>query len=190
MRSLKSNLISEIEFYKELLNEANSELKHYVKKSANHQDEANSHIQVDNRKGHPQYYFVTKDSQTGRTIRKFVKKDRMETAGDLVRKKYYEKTVKVLNQQLAVLQKCVQQYDEDAVLQVYEHIHSAKQRLIRPVILPDEQYAAEWQSCTYVSKPFSEGASVFITERGEQVRSKSEVFIADKLFFHEHSISV
>ena len=48
----------------------------------------------------------------------------------------------------------------------------------------DEQYAAKWQSVTWSGKSFSPDLPEVFTARGERVRSKSEVIIADTLFRH------
>ena len=49
-------------------------------------------------------------------------------------------------------------------------------------ILPDEEYALRWQAETYEPKPFTEGAPEHYTQKGERVRSKSEVLIANALY--------
>ena len=78
MRNLKTILLREINDYEQLLKEARDELNKYTEKVMQHRDEAGARIYVDNRKGFPQYYFVLKDAQSGKTVRKYVRKDRME----------------------------------------------------------------------------------------------------------------
>lgn len=52
---------------------------------------------------------------------------------------------------------------------------------ISPVTLSDEDYAARWLAQSYKCKSFREGEPEFLTSRGERVRSKSEMIIADIL---------
>jgi len=52
---------------------------------------------------------------------------------------------------------------------------------VDPHLLTDEEFAAQWQSVQYKGKSFEEGDSELVTDRGERVRSKSELLIANKL---------
>ena len=58
---------------------------------------------------------------------------------------------------------------------------TACQKLITPLTLTDEQYAAQWKTTPYKGLPFSPDATAFTTLRKERVRSKSEVLIANAL---------
>ena len=56
-----------------------------------------------------------------------------------------------------------------------------RQSLIKPVEIPDLEYASRWQNIEYQGKPFGEDAPVHFTLKQERVRSKSEVLIANAL---------
>ena len=60
----------------------------------------------------------------------------------------------------------------------------ARQKLITPVTFTDQQYIENWQNITWHPRPFAADAPEFFTARNEQVRSKSEVIIADTLSRH------
>jgi len=57
----------------------------------------------------------------------------------------------------------------------------ALDKLIVPVTLTDAQYTEEWQNVSWQGRSFSDEAPGFTTVRGERVRSKSEIIIADTL---------
>ena len=57
-----------------------------------------------------------------------------------------------------------------------------RRKLIRPYLLPDEQFVKAWEEEENQDLPFSPGTAEIYSERGERVRSKSEKMIADKLF--------
>ena len=51
-----------------------------------------------------------------------------------------------------------------------------------PVIPTDEQYRKQWEEVTYTPGYFKSDAPMYITDRGERVRSKSEQLIANLLY--------
>lgn len=56
---------------------------------------------------------------------------------------------------------------------------------VKPIVQSKENYVEEWCSKEYEGLPFSpEDTSEFYTAKGERVRSKSEVMIADTLYRH------
>ena len=65
----------------------------------------------------------------------------------------------------------------------YEALSRGRKELVRPYVLPDEDYAKAWEAVPYHGKGFSENAPEIYSERGERVRSKSEKMIADKLYY-------
>ena len=75
-------------------------------------------------------------------------------------------------------QQCPELIAED----VYSMMPDDRKPYIRPIILTDEQYISEWQNRPYDKKPISDDVPRFETLRGERVRSKSEVIIADRLY--------
>ena len=64
---------------------------------------------------------------------------------------------------------------------VFEKFRPLWQILIHPIRIPDSLYVQEWQSVTYKGKDFSTDMPEYFTARGERVRSKSEIIIADTL---------
>ena len=139
----------------------------------------------------PQFYHLTnpKDfngNYISRAQTQFIKK--------LAQKNYDLKLIKLLQAQLRVLNKFLAatttaiSSNTDAtsdahskVEQLYSKLTQTRKNLITPVTLTDDQYIKEWQSITWQGRPFSPETPDFTTARGERVRSKSEVIIADTL---------
>ena len=71
-----------------------------------------------------------------------------------------------------------------AISKLYEKLCPARQALITPVTLTHEQYIAQWKSVTWQGHSFSLDTPIYDTANKEQVRSKSEVIIADALYRH------
>lgn len=65
---------------------------------------------------------------------------------------------------------------------IYNNLPEEKRKLVTPYVVPTAEFVVEWESNKVESgQIFGQGA-LYQTERGENVRSKSEVIIADKLF--------
>jgi hypothetical protein len=101
-------------------------------------------------------------------------------AKNLAQKDYDSKLIKLLQRQITALEKLIKVY-EKKVTELYTKLCPARQRLIEPVTLTDAQYIEEWNKVTWPTSSFAAENLKFTTARGEQVRSKSEVIIADIL---------
>lgn len=99
----------------------------------------------------------------------------------LVQKRYLQKLCISSKKQLQIIQNFLNSYIPDALEAVYLEEGELRRALIRPVELPDELYAAQWQAVEYTGKSFPENAQEHYTLNKERVRSKSEVLIADTL---------
>ena len=101
-------------------------------------------------------------------------------AKNLAQKDYDIKLIKLLQRQLTAIEKLINVY-ETKVTELYTKLCPARQMLIEPVTLTDAQYIEQWNKVTWESTPFAAENLRYTTARGEQVRSKSEVIIADTL---------
>ncbi len=63
---------------------------------------------------------------------------------------------------------------------VYTKLHPERKLLVEPAVPDPERYVKEWCEVTYAPGKFSPRDQVFMTERGERVRSKSEILCADR----------
>jgi len=71
------------------------------------------------------------------------------------------------------------------VEQVFQELKETHKMYVKPLVQENVDYISEWQSMLYEGLPFSsEDTSEFYTVKGERVRSKSEVMIADTLYRH------
>ena len=104
-------------------------------------------------------------------------------AGPLATKRYHIYVLKLVDQEIGALEKYLKAMPkirfEDALAQVPDPIKP----LISPAIMTDEEYARRWQAEIYTGKGFDpKDTTEFYTRKGERVRSKSEVLIANALY--------
>ena len=87
-------------------------------------------------------------------------------------------------------------YQNGIAEDVYLELSGPRQELIRPIYLTEEQFVEEWLSQPYTVIPIPPGVQTYLTDRGERVRSKSEVFIANALlkygipYFYEYPVRI
>ena len=65
--------------------------------------------------------------------------------------------------------------------QIYESLHQERQKLITPIVETNEQFIKKWENIVYEKKNFPPNYPEYYTNKGERVRSKSEIMIADAL---------
>ena len=145
----------------------------------------------------PQFYHLTDPKDFNGT---YIPRAQTQLIKKLAQKDYDLKLIKLLQAQLRALDKLldvttaktsiagsgvtsagVTSVSDSKIAQVYTKLNQTRQSLITPVTLTDAQYIEEWQNITWQGLPFSADMPVFTTARGERVRSKSEVIIADTL---------
>lgn len=105
-------------------------------------------------------------------------------AARLAQKDYDIKLLEVLKQQQKTIGRFLKDFDPDAAKQVYEKLNSTRKLLVTPEFISDEEYVKRWMSVPYTRPPFKENTPEYYTAKGERVRSKSEILIADALFRH------
>jgi len=116
---------------------------------------------------------------------KYIRKKEKDFARVLAQKDYNERLILQLEKEISSLQEYLSQSQKGRALsQIYETLCPARQELITPAILTDEQYVEQWKSLSWKGLPFDPEAPAFDTAKGDIVRSKSEVIIADTLYRH------
>lgn len=75
-------------------------------------------------------------------------------------------------------------FHPEDIIAVHTNLTEAKRRFVTPLLLTDEEFAAQWQAKPYSGKFFAKDTPEHFTNSGLRVRSKSEVIIAECLARH------
>ena len=126
------------------------------------------------------YYYLVQDGKN-----EVLLKNDDPMISELVQKDYLEKALRSVNNELLALGRMKKIYPDDVVEDEYGKISEARREFVKPLILNDEQYIQRWLDIPFVPKTINEDLPVFLTLKGERVRSKSEMIIADRLYMKE-----
>lgn len=112
----------------------------------------------------------------------YINKKNLQIAKKLAQKDYNLATEQTLQKDLNALDVFLANYSEQEMINNYKSRIPQVQSLISPIAITPEDYAKNWQTVPYNGLPFENDTTEFYTLRGERVRSKSEIMIANALF--------
>ena len=137
---------------------------------------ADGSINIKKHRNKPRYYLHL-DKRN-----KYLGQNDTELIRELVQKDHIDKAIRAATHEAEVLKNDIIGYPRLTMEKVYEALPEERKEYASPIIPGDEEYAREWLAIPFKPKPFKKGAPKYFTLKGERVRSKSEVIIADRLF--------
>ena len=102
-------------------------------------------------------------------------------ARSLVQNDYDKKTIPAIEAEIKELKDFIKDYKTKNCNSVYQKLASTRRQVVTPLTLDDEVYTAAWLDVKYKQKKIPDDVPKLITDNNEQVRSKSEVIIANAL---------
>lgn len=108
----------------------------------------------------------------------------MALARAIAQRDYDQQVLKTICGEERIIARLIRHYEKGQAEEIYGKLGSARQSLVTPIRLTDEQYAEKWQDQELGKAVMPQDVPVIETAGGERVRSKSELFIADALFKH------
>lgn len=112
----------------------------------------------------------------------YIKEKDRKLAQKLAQKDYDGRVLKSVEEEIKAIEKYFSCLPKIAAEEIYEALHSGRQQLVKPICETTQQYIKNWENVTYEGKGFGAETAKLYTEKGERVRSKSEVIIADSLY--------
>lgn len=148
----------------------------------------NGTLRITKSKGTIQYYHrENKEDKAG----KYIRKSNRNLANRLAQKDYAAKIIEHAIKERNDIVNYLNTYHLEDLSSIYYTLSKSRQELINPYIVDDETYITEWKKEKLRIKeeligrmPYEliEDENSIITELEEQVRSKSEKILADKLY--------
>ncbi len=130
---------------------------------------------------HFRYYKIEKDRDTEQSKKHYIPKDRIYEAKKIANRDYAKQVYQLANKQIKVLDQLIKILEDQDVYKCYDNLHEGRKDLVVPIVMSDEFFAKQWITSQESHHNSYEFHSQIFTENNEQVRSKSEKIIADKL---------
>lgn len=165
---LKSELYSRKYYLEKLLEECNRNFR---------KGKESDRLIVTVNRGRYEYWLRKK----GEEKRIYMSQRNMDKVRKMVNNEYRKKVAIQAKKELRMIDQMLRFYEKSKAEDVYYGMHRARQVLVEPIWLSDEEYVRQWMNKEYMTKGVPEDMDSFITKRGERVRSKSEVLIANAL---------
>lgn len=144
--------------------------------------EPKGYLKYQEKRGKFFYYVASRNAQTGKEEKQYIKRKEINLAKRLARKHYYSKVKSVAERNLKAIEMFLANYDKDGIDQIYEGLPQGRKVLIEPIKGSKEAIIREWNDLQGDNTaPFQEHRK-YKTEQGEMVRSKSETLIANALY--------
>ena len=135
-------------------------------------------LRISEGKGKVSYYYRRYGEKNGT----FIRKDQAAVVNALAQKSYDEKVLTASEKEVKAIRYFLRNLPKTPPEGLYSELPERRRKLIVPVWTTDEDYIQEWQSVAYEGKNIPDDTPEHITDRGERVRSKSEVIIANLLY--------
>lgn len=125
--------------------------------------------------------FFYREKSNGKVIKKYFHQDEMENVKTQLQQEYFQGLIQNLEENLVLIDAFLGKYSKNRAWTYFESLPGPKREVVSPVLLPDEVFVEKWMAEEYQQMGFAADAAEHFTTRGERVRSKSEVIIADAL---------
>jgi len=114
----------------------------------------------------------------------YMRKSETEMILKLAQKRYDNMVLKSAHEELKAIEQYKKNLPVRPVEEILDSLAEEWQNMIHPIFETDAQFVANWLSVKYPPSPIEGKRQEFITDRGEIVRSKSELIIANYLYHH------
>ena len=127
-------------------------------------------------------YYMKKNSKD--TKRKYMKKSEMPIVEKICQKEYDQQVLAVAEKELSQLERLARNYPKQTYENIYATLNGCRKALVWPVVISEEDFIHQWENTEYKRKSFQDNTTEYYTDKGERVRSKTEILIANALKKH------
>lgn len=148
--------------------------EHVKKELEKYKDVMNLTLVQKKSNGCYQYYYRDENRDL-----KYIASSERDIAKRLAQKEYYEKLLINLYTQEKTIERFVKKYNVAHISESYENLAEGKKKLVRPIIKTDEEFIEDWKNKYIGEQNTFDLNTSYTTNKGEEVRSKSEKILAD-----------
>lgn len=136
-------------------------------------------LRINNRIDSTRYYQVLKKRDTSGV---YISSKNSTLISQLAQKDYVERFLKEAQHELKCLQTCISALERHDSEAVFSKLSQQRQELVTPLMRDDEKCTQSWLALPFQASSYEPNEKIFRTKRGEMVRSKSELMIADMYY--------
>ena len=136
-------------------------------------------LRISKNRGIPSYFHITEAKDT---TGRYITKETQELARKLAEKDYLKKLNKEVESELRDINTYLNNHKISDLEDIYTFTNEYRKQLFKPLILPDEFYVQQWERESYEINPYYENDRIYPTKKGDLVRTKSEVLLADMYY--------
>ena len=136
-------------------------------------------LRISNRSAGCRYYRV---NQKYDTTGVYIPKKNTKLIAQLAQRDYALRFLKEAHKELSIIVACIrnlQHHDSDAI---FSALNQDRQILVSPYMIDNENCAKMWLALPFQTSTYKPQEKEFKTKRGEYVRSKSELMLADMYY--------
>ena len=132
------------------------------------------------RKTNTGFSYCIKDIDTKKIS--YVRKEKIKQAQIIAQRDYEQSYLKTVEKEISDIERILKKNYSDRAKNCYSGIIEGRKNLVQPFEMSDEDFVKQWLEVPYKAKDFMENDETeYYTDKGERVRSKSEIIIANIL---------
>lgn len=131
-------------------------------------------------KNHGQLQFYKRKSKSD-LQGTYMPRSQNQLAYKLIQSDYDKKALTAIKDEISLLKSFLKKYQTNNTSHHFTTLPDTRQQIVTPLTLSDSQYAEDWLSKKYPKKEIPPDIPKLFTDNKEQVRSKTEVLIANAL---------
>ena len=133
-------------------------------------------------------YYYHQFMQNNKWVRRYIKKAELSLAKTLAQKQYYISIRPILERMLDEIERFIKKCPLNELEKIYDNLSVERKNLVTPIQVSVKEKVKQWENEVYEKNLMYHENLRFETEKGDTVRSKSEVIIANILYRNRKDI--
>ena len=137
------------------------------------------HLRISTQRGKIKYYHR---DETIIKNGKYISDSSRSVAEALAQKEYEEQALAAAREELTYLKRALEAYPDETAEDKYDKLSTKRKELVVPTVKSARLFRDEWINAQFARKRSDNDGSELYTNKGEKVKSKSELIIANQLY--------
>ena len=135
--------------------------------------------------GSKYHRYYVRDTSKDNSSYQYMPVSRRNEVQMIAQQEYEQAIIAAAKAELSQIDAFQEQSSFTKVEDVYDGLCEGRKQLVEPILLPDDLFIKQWSERQFEKPSYYAAPAEFVTQRGEAVRSKSELIIANVLANHD-----